>query len=184
MVTSLQFNQFSLVHKRKCCFEGGDFPLAGQIVAQFTATTCLHEFNHLASLVDFSFEVCLHSSSCFWLEQSKPSTCPTCSAFWLLLVLFFNNKTMIVMFHRLVQRLDLQVIVIHFCVLSTIGVGLFSQMRRVLPTCGTRRTAVWTARSGDRSCGGWSRDPTSWSVSCPLCKAENLRGKNYLTGPH
>lgn len=51
--------------------------------------------NHFASLADFSLEVCLHSSSCFWLEKSTIfSTCPTFFTLWLLLVLFFNNKTM------------------------------------------------------------------------------------------
>lgn len=40
-----------------------------------------------------------------------------------------------------------------------------AQMRRVSPTCGTQRTGAWTAPRGGRSCGDWSQDPTSWSVS-------------------
>lgn len=47
-------------------------------------------------------------------------------------------------------------------------------MRRVWPTCGTRRTAAWTAPRGARSCGGWSRGPTSWSVSAPPVSCTRL----------
>lgn len=125
MVTSLQFNQFSLVHKRKCFFWGGGGviflwrdTLSHSSQQQLVSRNSPEGLNHLASLVDLSFEVCLHSSSCFWLEQSKHSTRPTCSAFWFLLVLFFNNKTMLVMFHPLVQRLDVQVIVINSCAIN------------------------------------------------------------------
>lgn len=38
-------------------------------------------------------------------------------------------------------------------------------MRRAWPTSGTPRIAAWTAPREDRSCGDWSQDPTSWSVS-------------------